>query len=119
MSLIDKINDKSAKVGVIGLGYVGLPLAIEFTKAGFEVTGIDLDKKSKFYKFWKNYIKDVDDLILKKAVKKKLLKSTSDYSEVSNLDAVSICVPTPLNKEKSRYFLHSFSYGRNKGLHSR
>ena len=44
MSLIDKINDKSAKVGVIGLGYVGLPLAIEFTNAGYEVIGIDIDK---------------------------------------------------------------------------
>ena len=52
MSLIDKINDKSAKIGVIGLGYVGLPLAIEFTNAGYEVTGIDVDKKkSGLYKF--------------------------------------------------------------------
>tara|TARA_Y100000591_G_C21819301_1_gene692672 strand:- start:693 stop:2003 length:1311 start_codon:yes stop_codon:yes gene_type:complete len=102
MSLIDKINDKSAKVGVIGLGYVGLPLAIEFTNAGYEVTGIDLDeKKVNSINSGKNYIKDVDDLILKKAVEKKLLKSTSDFSEVSNLDAISICVPTPLNKEKN------------------
>ena len=45
MSLIDKINDKSAKIGVIGLGYVGLPLAIEFTNAGYNVTGIDIDEK--------------------------------------------------------------------------
>ena len=102
MSLIDKINDKSAKIGVIGLGYVGLPLAIEFAKADFEVTGIDLDeKKVNSINSGKNYIKDVDDLILKKAVKKKLLKSTSDYSVVSKLDAISICVPTPLNKEKN------------------
>ena len=49
MSLIDKLNDNSAKVGVIGLGYVGLPLAIEFTNAGYEVTGIDVDEKKWIY----------------------------------------------------------------------
>ncbi len=102
MSLINKINDKSAKVGVIGLGYVGLPLAIEFTKAGYEVTGIDVnEKKVDAINSGKNYIKDVNDSILKNAVKKKLLRSTTDFSEVSNLDAISICVPTPLNKEKN------------------
>ena len=102
MSLIDKINDKSAKIGVIGLGYVGLPLAIEFTNAGYNVTGIDIDEsKVDLINSGKNYIKDVDDLVLKKAVEKKLLKSSLDFSEVSNLDALSICVPTPLNKEKN------------------
>ena len=102
MSLIDKINDKSAKIGVIGLGYVGLPLAIEFTNAGYNVTGIDIDEsKIDLINSGKNYIKDVDDLVLRKAVEKKLLKSTLDFSEVSNLDALSICVPTPLNKEKN------------------
>ena len=60
MSLIDKINDKSAKVGVIGLGYVGLPLAIEFTNAGYNVTGIDIDEeKVSAINSGKNYIKDV------------------------------------------------------------
>ena len=102
MSLIDKINDKSAKVGVIGLGYVGLPLAIEFTNAGYKVTGIDVDnKKVKSINSGNNYIKDVDDTTLKNAVKNELLSSTSDFSEVRNLDAISICVPTPLNKEKN------------------
>lgn len=102
MSLIDKINDKSARVGVIGLGYVGLPLAIEFTNAGYKVTGIDVDdKKIKSINSAKNYIKDVDDTTLENAVKNELLSSTSDFSEVRNLDAVSICVPTPLNKEKN------------------
>ena len=62
MSLIDKINDKSAKIGVIGLGYVGLPLAIEFTNAGYKVTGIDIDEnKVNSINSGKNYIKDVDD----------------------------------------------------------
>ena len=102
MSLIDKINDKSAKVGVIGLGYVGLPLAIEFTNAGYKVTGIDVDDiKVKSINSGINYIKDVDDTTLENAVKNKLFSATSDFSEVRNLDAVSICVPTPLNKEKN------------------
>ena len=75
MSLIDKINDKSAKIGVIGLGYVGLPLAIEFTNAGYNVTGIDIDEsKVDLINSGKNYIKDVDDLILKKAVDKEIIK---------------------------------------------
>ena len=114
MSLIDKINDKSAKIGVIGLGYVGLPLAIEFTNAGYEVTGIDVDKKKvDSINLGKNYIKDVKDNVLKNAVNEKLLTASTNFEEVKNLDAISICVPTPLNKRKPRYFIYSFSYGRN------
>tara|TARA_Y100001980_G_C14528630_1_gene304351 strand:+ start:314 stop:1639 length:1326 start_codon:yes stop_codon:yes gene_type:complete len=102
MSLIDKIDDESAKIGVIGLGYVGLPLAIEFTSANFQVIGIDIDeKKVKKINSGENYIKDVDDFKLNDTVNKGLLSATTDFSVVSSLDAVSICVPTPLNKEKN------------------
>ena len=102
MSLIEKINDRTAKIGVIGLGYVGLPLAIEFTNAGYNVTGIDVDhSKVKFINSGKNYISDVKDSKLNEAVDKKLLEATSDFSIVEKLDAISICVPTPLNKEKN------------------
>lgn len=102
MILIEKINDKSAKIGVIGLGYVGLPLAIEFTNAGYEVIGIDIDKnKVDSINMGKNYIKDVNDNILKNAVSRKLLKASTSFNNVKNLDAISICVPTPLNKEKN------------------
>lgn len=102
MSLIDKINDKSAKVGVIGLGYVGLPLAVEFTNAGYETLGIDIDEnKVSSINEGKNYIKDVDDSLLKDLVKKRLLSASSDFSKVTELDCISICVPTPLNKEKN------------------
>ena len=102
MNLTDKINDKTANVGVIGLGYVGLPLAVEFTNAGYSVTGIDVDqKKVELINLGKNYISDVKDSLLKKAVDKKLLKATTDFSLVKKLDAISICVPTPLNKEKN------------------
>ena len=102
MSLINKINDKSAKIGVIGLGYVGLPLAVEFANAGYETLGIDIDdSKVKSINDGENYIKDINDNLLKNLVKKTLLSATSDYSKVENLDCVSICVPTPLNKEKN------------------
>ena len=102
MSLIEKINDKSAKIGVIGLGYVGLPLAVEFANAGYEVLGIDVDEtKIDSINSSSNYIKDIEDNILKNAVQKNLLKATNDYSRVDELDAISICVPTPLNKEKN------------------
>ena len=101
MKLIDKINDKSAKIGVIGLGYVGLPLSVEYAEAGYEVIGIDIDQKVDSINAGKNYIKDVNDDILKNIVAKKLLTASTNFSEVKNLDALSICVPTPLNKEKN------------------
>ena len=102
MRLIDKINDRSAKVGVIGLGYVGLPLAIEFVNAGYEVVGIDTDEdKVTNLNLGINYIKDVDDDLLKNSVENKRLTATTDFSIVNNLDTISICVPTPLNKEKN------------------
>jgi len=102
MNLIEKIDTRSAKVGVIGLGYVGLPLAMEFVKAGYTVTGIDIDEsKINSLNNGENYINDVNDKNLKTAVKKGLLKATSDFSIVKNLDTLSICVPTPLNKEKN------------------
>ena len=102
MNLIEKINDKSAKVGIIGLGYVGLPLAVEFANAGFQVLGIDINEdKVKAVNSSKNYIKDIDDNVFNNAVKNKLLKADDDYSKVKDLDAISICVPTPLNKEKN------------------
>jgi UDP-N-acetyl-D-glucosamine dehydrogenase len=102
MSLIDKINDKTANIGVIGLGYVGLPLAVEFTNAGYNVTGIDVDQtKVDLINSGKNYISDIKDSILNDAVDNKLLKATTSFNVVRELDAISICVPTPLNKEKN------------------
>ena len=101
MTLNEKIKDRSAQVGVIGLGYVGLPLAMEFIRAGFKVTGIDIDEsKVKQLNNGQNYIQDVADGELKAAVKSGQLQATADFSVLSGLDAVSICVPTPLNKQK-------------------
>ena len=101
MILDKKIKDKTAKIGVIGLGYVGLPLAIEFVEAGYNVVGIDIDdNKIKSINSGKNYINDIEDRILEKAVKKNKLIATSNFSVVKEMDSVSICVPTPLNKQK-------------------
>ncbi|MCC7202549.1 MAG: nucleotide sugar dehydrogenase [Nitrospirae bacterium] len=100
-SLISKIEQKKAKLGIIGMGYVGLPLALEFCKAGFEVTGIDLDKKKiDSINNGKSYIEDASDNDLKTAVSQGRLHATTDFSILKQLDTVSICVPTPLRKTK-------------------
>tara|TARA_Y100001970_G_C14244371_1_gene867043 strand:+ start:779 stop:2083 length:1305 start_codon:yes stop_codon:yes gene_type:complete len=97
-----KIKDKTARVGVVGLGYVGLPLAIEFVKSGYKVVGLDIDEnKVDSINNGINYIKDVNDEILNSAVKNNSLSATSDFSSVKNLDTISICVPTPLKKQKN------------------
>ncbi len=101
ISLIDKIEQKSARLGIIGMGYVGLPLALEFCKAGFDVTGIDLDKKKiDSIKNGKSYIEDATDSDIAAAVGQGRLHATTDFSVLQQLDTVSICVPTPLRKTK-------------------
>ena len=99
MSLNNKIKNKEAHIGVIGLGYVGLPLAVEFGKAGFNVTGIDIDdNKVTSINNGDNYISDIDDSLLADLVKNGKLKATKDNKVITILDAISICVPTPLSK---------------------
>ncbi|MEE9190159.1 MAG: nucleotide sugar dehydrogenase [Candidatus Neomarinimicrobiota bacterium] len=100
-TLKNKIDDISAKIGVIGLGYVGLPLALEFAKKQFSVTGIDLNQaRVEDLMAGKNYIPDVDNVSLARAVKTGSLRATTDFVVIKDLDVVLICVPTPLNKEK-------------------
>lgn len=99
--LIDKFKSKQAKVGVIGLGYVGLSLAIEFAKAGFCVTGIEKkQEKVRSINNGKSPIIDVTDHDLSRFLQSGKFKAVADYSPVSELDSVSICVPTPLRKSK-------------------
>ena len=101
MNLMDKIKTKTATVGVIGLGYVGLPLAVEKAKAGFNVIGFDIQKKKvEWVNQGKNYIGDIVDEDLKELVKKGKLRATTDYDEIKSCDVVTICVPTPLDKFK-------------------
>ncbi|MBN1154262.1 nucleotide sugar dehydrogenase [candidate division KSB1 bacterium] len=101
MDLKQRIKERTAKIGVVGLGYVGLPLAVEYAEKGFTVVGIDVDgRKVAKINFGENYIDDVDDNILKKAVKEGRLSATTTYDSVSELDAIYICVPTPFNDNK-------------------
>ncbi|MFA5147238.1 MAG: nucleotide sugar dehydrogenase [Candidatus Omnitrophota bacterium] len=96
-----KILSKKAKIGIIGLGYVGLPLAVSFAKKGFNVCGMDIDaKKVKKLNNGESYILDVSSSDLAEARRKKNLRGTSDFSAIKGLDAIIICVPTPLNKSK-------------------
>jgi len=99
MSLKARIENKEAHIGVIGLGYVGLPLAVEFAKAGFTVTGLDVDEsKVARINAGENYIPDIADETLKALVSSGNLQATTDMDNIADLDAVAICVPTPLSK---------------------
>jgi len=99
--LASKIAAKTARVGIVGLGYVGLPLAVEFAKAGFSVTGIDLiESKVDGINTGDSYIQDVPTRDLKALVNGGKLCATTDFSVISELDTVNICVPTPLRKTK-------------------
>jgi len=99
--LEDKIRNRTARVGVVGLGYVGLPLAVEFAKAGFTVTGIDVnEKKVARLNRGESYIQDVPSAAVEPLVRDGRVKATSSLSAVGELDTVDICVPTPLRKTK-------------------
>ena len=99
--LSQKIGGRSARVGILGLGYVGLPLAVEFARSGFEVTGIDPDPaKVEKLRAGESYIDDVSSSELAPLVKQGRLRVSSDFAELAGLDTVDICVPTPLRKTK-------------------
>ena len=102
MNFIQKIESNKFVVGIIGLGYVGLPLALEFAAKGVKVIGFDLDTKKviKINKDKKSYIKHIPTQKIKDAVEKKKLSATSDFSRLSIPDVVIICVPTPLNANR-------------------
>lgn len=96
--LLKKINEKSIRVGVVGLGYVGLPLAVEKAKAGFKTIGFDVQsEKVDMVNQGHNYIGDVVDSDLKKLVEEGMLTATTDFSFVKDVDFIAICVPTPLD----------------------
>ncbi len=101
MSLEQKLVDRSARLGVIGLGYVGLPLAIEFARAGFEVVGIDIDQsKVDMLGRGESYIKDVPVEHLAEAINSGKFRATTDFSALAEVDTIDICVPTPLSKTR-------------------
>ncbi|HEV2985118.1 MAG TPA: nucleotide sugar dehydrogenase [Vicinamibacterales bacterium] len=100
-STLERIRARKARVGVIGLGYVGLPLAVEFAHAGFDVTGFDVDAvKTDQINAGKSYIPDVADADLAACVRGGTLRATTDMTALGAMDAIDICVPTPLRKTK-------------------
>lgn len=100
-TLLNKIKNKEINVGVVGLGYVGLPLAVEKAKAGFKTIGFDVQKeKVDMVNAGHNYIGDVVDSDLKKIVDEGMLRATTDFSFVKDVDFIAICVPTPLDRHQ-------------------
>jgi UDP-N-acetyl-D-glucosamine dehydrogenase len=100
-TLIGRINIKDAVAGVVGLGYVGLPLAVELASAGYEVVGVDVkDAVVAGVNAGRSHVGDVPDARLKPLVERGLIRATSDYAALAGVDCISICVPTPLNKSK-------------------
>jgi UDP-N-acetyl-D-glucosamine dehydrogenase len=100
-SLLEKLHARSARAGVVGLGYVGLPLAVELARAGFRTTGIDLDpRKVEAVMDGRSYIPDVPSADVEALRKAGTLDATTDFSIVRELDTINICVPTPLRKTK-------------------
>ncbi|MFH1908525.1 MAG: nucleotide sugar dehydrogenase [Chloroflexota bacterium] len=98
-TLLKQLKEKTARIGILGMGYVGLPLAVVFAEAGFIVTGIDPDqRKVEALNKGVSYIPDVPTETVAKLVKSGHLKATADFSTLKEIEAVSICVPTPLRK---------------------
>lgn len=99
--LLKKINSKTAKVGIIGLGYVGLPLALEFSLKGFKTIGFDIDsKKIPLLNSGKSYIKHISEEKVLQAVRSKNFSATTDFSKLTEVDVIIICVPTPLTEHR-------------------
>ena len=100
-NLSNKISTRTAKVGIVGLGYVGLPLAVEYAKAGFTVIGIDLiESKVERINAGDSYVQDVAAPEIEQLVAEGKLRATTDFSVIAELDTINICVPTPLRKTK-------------------
>jgi UDP-N-acetyl-D-glucosamine dehydrogenase len=99
--LLERIRTTQARIGIIGLGYVGLPLAVEFARAGFDVTGFDVDEaKNRQINAGESYIPDVAAHELAEVVRGGNLRATSDMARLAEMDVIDICVPTPLRKTK-------------------
>lgn len=99
--LLERIEAREARVGIVGLGYVGLPLAVAFAQAGYEVVGVDVsEEKVESLNRGASYVEDVADDILLPLVQRGLIRAYTDYAALTDVDAISVCVPTPLRKSK-------------------
>jgi UDP-N-acetyl-D-glucosamine dehydrogenase len=120
MTLLPKINSRSANIAVIGLGYVGLPLVIEFCRAGFNVTGFDIDEnKVSLLQQGKSYIRHIDSATLAEIAGSgnqshfpRRFTPTTDFSKLAEMDCILICVPTPLNKNREPDMRYVFDTAR-------
>jgi len=109
-ALMKKIQDGSCTIGVVGLGYVGLPIAMEFARHGMQTVGIDVStEKIKSLKAGRNYIQDLDDGVIKDLIKKKALTATTDFDAVAQCDVIYVCVPTPFTPNKDPDISHIVS----------
>ncbi len=100
-ALIEKLNAKNARIGIVGLGYVGLPLALRYVEAGYKVRGFDVDpEKPAALMAGRSYIEHIDASPLKQASQDGQFDATVDYAEISECDAIILCVPTPLNDHR-------------------
>jgi UDP-N-acetyl-D-glucosamine dehydrogenase len=105
--LKQRIESREARMGVIGLGYVGLPLSVEFARAGFKVTGFDVDvQKVESLREGQSYIEDVSSEDLQSVMADGRLQATTDFSDLARLDVINICVPTPLTNSKDPDLSH-------------
>jgi UDP-N-acetyl-D-glucosamine dehydrogenase len=100
-TLLDRIESRDALVAIVGLGYVGLPLAVEFAEVGFRVVGLDIsERKVEALNRGESYIPDIPDDVIKRLVTDGRLRATTRYADLHDADAISIAVPTPLRKTK-------------------
>ncbi|TAE58861.1 MAG: UDP-N-acetyl-D-glucosamine dehydrogenase, partial [Bacteroidetes bacterium] len=100
-NLADRIENKEAVIGVVGLGYVGLPIALEFAKEGYRSIGVDISqKKVKLLNEGVNFIEDLDDAEVAEAVENGLLSASTSYDALADADIIYIAVPTPFNANK-------------------
>ncbi|MDA8091193.1 MAG: nucleotide sugar dehydrogenase [Nitrospiraceae bacterium] len=117
---LEKIKDRSAAVGIIGLGYVGLPLAIEFGRAGFPVTGFDVDtNKIDALNQGRSYIKHIPSDGILEVKKKGKFRATSDFSLLGEADCIIICVPTPINQHREPDLTYVLNSARTIAAHLR
>jgi len=113
-----KIKDKTARVGVIGLGYVGLPLVKAFLRAGFRVTGFDIDqRKIEFLNKGRSYIRHISTAELKRFLSRRTFTATGDFRRLRNMEAIIICVPTPLDHHRNPDLSYVLNTTRAIGRH--
>jgi UDP-N-acetyl-D-glucosamine dehydrogenase len=118
-ALLKKIETRQAKIGIIGMGYVGLPLAVSFAQAGFELVGIDVDaNKVKQLNKGISYIEDVSQTELARLVENGRIRASTEYTQIADVDAISICVPTPLRKTKDPDISYIIDAAENIAMHN-